>query len=166
MDNTPVFNQPIEQCEAKKHKHGKGRRHQKIEEGVTKGEKKNKCPKERRCAVLARIFGENPEKYAQFEQENQELRMGQLINKYKEVNGITFEKMKKEKGEGRSQKNEERRAKILAKVFGGKPEEYNEFQNVNKELKMGKLIKKYMEQIWIFFDKVNEVFFWLVEESG
>lgn len=154
MDNTPVFNEATNECQGKRHRHGR-KRSPKSKEEKHNGEKKEKCHKERRCAVLARIFGEAPEKYAQFEQDNQELKMGKLIAKYKEVNQITFEKLKKEKGEGRSEKNEQRRIKILAKVFGGKPEEYNEFQAQNKELRMGRLIQKYMEQNELKAEKVE-----------
>lgn len=67
--------------------------------------------------------------------------MGQLIKKYAEVNGITNEKVKKENFKNKS----ERRTKILSKVFKGEPTDFVKFEEENKDLKIGKLLKKYAE---------------------
>ena len=79
--------------------------------------------------------------------------MGQLIKKYAEVNGITNEKMKKENFKNKS----ERRTKILAKVFGGEPTVFAKFEEENKDLKIGKLIKKYAETNEINLENVEVV---------
>ena len=119
----------------------------------TKKERKVHCRPERRCLVLSKIYGETPEHYAKFEEEHRELRMGQLIKKYAEDNEITCEKRKKENFKNKS----ERRTKVLAKVYGGEPTQFVQFEEEHEDLRLGKLIQKYAEVNGINTEKVEQL---------
>lgn len=125
------------------HGHGHGRRHhgQSHEHHAhrhssEKGHGKDK--KAKRTNVLAKVYGGEPSQFESFEEENKNLPMGKLIKAYAEKNGITTPVDLGHKAE--------RRTKVLAKVFKGQPQDFEEFQKANETLRLGELIQKYSEE--------------------
>ena len=124
--NKTNFNQETSQPNRRECCHRKYPKPEKKERKVSVSKEKRETKEVqagKRCFILSKIYGETPENYVKFEEEHRELKMGQLIKKYAEENEITNEKVKKENFKNKS----ERRTKVLAKIYGGQPEQFIKF---------------------------------------